>query len=73
MAKLIDNPNIAVFHLASVVSAGAEQDFELAMRVNLDGHRHVLDAMAALGSSPKICIHQLASRLRRRPSPARSR
>jgi nucleoside-diphosphate-sugar epimerase len=53
VAKLIDNPDIAVFHLASVVSAGAEQDFELAMRVNLDGHRHLLDAMAALGSKPR--------------------
>src|SRR5687768_17802452 len=31
VAKLIDRPDIAVFHLASVVSAGAEQDFELAM------------------------------------------
>ncbi|MFC4309747.1 D-erythronate dehydrogenase [Steroidobacter flavus] len=52
-ARLIDRPDIAVFHLASVVSAGAEQDFQLAMRVNLDGHRHVLDAMAALGSRPR--------------------
>src|SRR5689334_12503992 len=51
--RLIDRPDIAVFHLASVVSAGAEQDFELAMRVNLDGHRYVLDAMAALGSRPR--------------------
>jgi nucleoside-diphosphate-sugar epimerase len=51
--RLIDRPEIAVFHLASVVSAGAEQDFQLAMRVNLDGHRHVLDAMAALGSCPR--------------------
>ncbi len=51
--RLIDRPDIAVFHLASVVSAGAEQDFDLAMRVNLDGHRHVLDAMAALGSRPR--------------------
>lgn len=53
VVKLIDNPIIAVFHLASVVSAGAEQDFELAMRVNLDGHRHLLDSMAALGSRPR--------------------
>jgi nucleoside-diphosphate-sugar epimerase len=52
-ARLIDRRDIAVFHLASVVSAGAEQDFQLAMRVNLDGHRHVLDAMAALGSRPR--------------------
>jgi nucleoside-diphosphate-sugar epimerase len=53
VAKLIDRPDIAVFHLASVVSAGAEQDFELAMRVNLDGHRHLLDALASLGSRPR--------------------
>ncbi len=51
--RLIDRPDIAVFHLASVVSAGAEQDFELAMRVNLDGHRYLLDALTALGSRPR--------------------
>ncbi|GFE89256.1 D-erythronate dehydrogenase [Steroidobacter agaridevorans] len=53
VARLIDRPDIAVFHLASVVSAGGEQDFELAMRVNLDGHRYVLDALKALGSRPR--------------------
>jgi len=52
-SRLIDRPDIAVFHLASVVSAGAEQDFELAMRVNLDGHRYLLDALTALGSRPR--------------------
>src|SRR5688572_14447287 len=31
ITRLIDSPNIAVFHLASIVSAGAEQDFDLAM------------------------------------------
>jgi nucleoside-diphosphate-sugar epimerase len=34
----------AVFHLASVVSGGAEADFDLGMRVNLDGTRGLLDA-----------------------------
>jgi nucleoside-diphosphate-sugar epimerase len=53
VARLIDCPDIAVFHLASVVSAGAEQDFELAMRVNLDGHRYLLDALASLRSRPR--------------------
>ena len=33
----------AVFHLASVVSAGAEADFDLGMRVNVDGMRNVLE------------------------------
>ncbi|HWK48483.1 MAG TPA: D-erythronate dehydrogenase [Steroidobacter sp.] len=53
VAGLIDRPDIAVFHLASVVSAGAEQDFNLAMRVNLDGHRYLLEALTALGSRPR--------------------
>jgi nucleoside-diphosphate-sugar epimerase len=35
------------------VSAGAEQDFDLAMRVNLDGHRNVLEALRAVGSRPR--------------------
>ena len=44
----------AVFHLASVVSAGAEADFDLGMRVNLDGVRNVLDACRANVSPPKV-------------------
>jgi len=44
----------SVFHLASVVSAGAEADFDLGYRVNLDGMRHVLEAARALGTAPKV-------------------
>ena len=36
VAALIDRKDIGVYHLASVVSGGAEQDFDLALRVNLD-------------------------------------
>jgi nucleoside-diphosphate-sugar epimerase len=53
VAAVIDRQDIGVFHLASVVSAGAEQDFDLALRVNLDGHRNVLDALRDLGSCPR--------------------
>ncbi|MCC6914238.1 MAG: NAD-dependent epimerase/dehydratase family protein [Rhodospirillaceae bacterium] len=53
VAKLIDRPDISVFHLASVVSGGGELDFDLAMRVNLYGHLHVLEALRALGSKPR--------------------
>ncbi len=38
----------SVFHLASVVSAEAEVDFEKALRVNLDGSRTVLEACRTL-------------------------
>ncbi len=52
--SLIDRDDCSVFHLASVLSYGAEQDFDLAMRVNLDGGRHVLDACRARGGRPRL-------------------
>lgn len=51
---LVDRDDISVFHLASVVSAGAEQDFDLAMRVNLDGGRHILEACRRRRSRPRL-------------------
>ncbi len=44
----------AVFHLAAVVSAAAEADFDLGMRVNVDGTRHMLEAARALTRPPRI-------------------
>lgn len=44
----------AVFHLAAVVSAGAEADFDLGMRVNLGGTRAVLDVCRELGTQPRV-------------------
>src|SRR5206468_4635055 len=38
-----------VFHLAAVVSAEAELDFEKGMRINLDGSRALLEAIRAAG------------------------
>lgn len=52
--RLIDRDDIAVFHLASVVSAGGEQDFDLAMRVNLEGTRNVFEACRARGGRPCV-------------------
>ncbi len=49
-----DGGDFAVFHLASVVSAGAEQDFDLAMRVNLEGGLNVLEACRARKGAPKV-------------------
>ena len=51
---LIDRDDIAVFHLASVVSGGGEKDFDLAMRVNLDGGRHLLEALRARAGRPRL-------------------
>jgi D-erythronate 2-dehydrogenase len=44
----------AVFHLASLVSGGAEQNFELGTKVNLDATRDLLEACRLAGHQPKF-------------------
>ena len=44
----------AVFHLASLVSGGAEQNFELGTKVNLDATRDLLEACRHAGRCPKF-------------------
>ena len=51
---LVDRDDVSVFHLASVVSGGGEKDFDLAMRVNLDGGRHVFEAARARAGLPRV-------------------
>ncbi len=51
---LIEGEALAVFHFASVVSAGAEQDFDLALKVNLDGGLNVLEACRAAPGRPRL-------------------
>ena len=51
---LIDGDDVRVFHLASVVSAGAERDFDLAIRVNLMGGLNVLEACRARKGVPRV-------------------
>ncbi len=51
-------PVASIFHLASMVSGECEQRFDDALRVNLDGGRHVFEAAraitAATGSRPRV-------------------
>jgi D-erythronate 2-dehydrogenase len=51
---LLDRDDLVVFHLASIVSSGGERDFDLAVRVNLDGGRNVFEACRATGRRPRI-------------------
>lgn len=44
----------AIFHLASMVSGECELRFDDALRVNLDGGRHLLEAARDLGSQVKF-------------------
>ena len=54
VTQLIDRDDISVFHFASVVSGGGELDFDLAMHVNLDGGRNVLEALRARNGMPRL-------------------
>jgi len=44
----------AVFHLAAVVSAGAEEDFELGMAVNLTATQTILEIARRHGTCPRL-------------------
>jgi D-erythronate 2-dehydrogenase len=44
----------SVYHLAAVVSGGAEADFDLGYRVNLDGTRALLESCRRMSAPPKV-------------------
>lgn len=48
LARLIEPDTDLVFHLAGIMSAAAEADFGLGLRVNLDATRQLLEACRAL-------------------------
>src|SRR5688572_18451899 len=52
--SLIRSEISTVFHLASLVSGGAEQNFELGTKVNLDATRDLLEACRLAGHCPKF-------------------
>jgi D-erythronate 2-dehydrogenase len=54
-ARSLITPEVGVvFHLASLVSGGAEQNFELGTKVNLDATRDLLEACRLNGHCPKF-------------------
>lgn len=54
-ARSLVTPDVdVVFHLASLVSGGAEQNFELGTKVNLDATRDLLEACRLAGHRPKF-------------------
>src|SRR5690348_12150028 len=54
--SIVDASVDAVFHLASLVSGGAEQNFELGMKVNLDATRDLLEACRLTGQRPRFIL-----------------
>lgn len=51
--RLIEAKPDVVFHLAAIVSGEAELDFDKGYRINLDGTRHLLEAIRAVGARSK--------------------
>ncbi len=55
IATLTEGPGpLTLFHMASVVSAGGERDFDLALRVNLHGGLALLQGLRARGDKPRV-------------------
>jgi D-erythronate 2-dehydrogenase len=52
--EVLDEETVGIMHLAAVVSGAAEADFDLGMRVNLDGTRSLLDACRRLPRPPRF-------------------
>jgi D-erythronate 2-dehydrogenase len=52
--QALDSPEVAVVHLASIVSGGAEKDFDEALGVNLDGGRALVLACRRHSGAPRL-------------------
>lgn len=51
---LVPDDTASIFHLAAVVSAQAEEDFDLGLRVNLDATRALLERCRSLPVPPRV-------------------
>ena len=54
LERAVDGQTTAIFHLAAIVSGQAEADFDLGMRVNVDGTRTLLDVCRGAGHVPRV-------------------
>jgi D-erythronate 2-dehydrogenase len=52
--SLCNRDDLSVFHLASVMSGGGEENFDRALGVNVDGSRNVLEALRARSVAPRL-------------------
>ena len=54
LAEVMGSDTGSVFHFAAVVSGGAEADFDLGIRVNLDGTRRLLEQCRKQARPPRV-------------------
>ena len=52
--KALGRDTDSIYHLAAVVSGGAEADFDLGYHVNMDGTRALLEAARKLAKPPRV-------------------
>ncbi len=57
----VDRDDIAIFHLASMVSGECEQRFDDALHANLDGMRYLLEACRQRASRPRLVFASSAA------------
>jgi D-erythronate 2-dehydrogenase len=54
LARVVTPDTASAFHLAAVVSGGAEADFDLGMRVNLKGTERLLEQLRKCAQPPRV-------------------
>lgn len=54
LRETVAEDTVGVFHLAAVLSGGSAVDFDLAMRVNVDATRALLEACRGAGNTPRF-------------------
>lgn len=61
LKDVIDSRAGSIFHLAAIVSGMAEADFDLGMRVNVDGTRSLLEVCRARSHRPRVVFTSSAA------------
>lgn len=54
LESVITDETVGIFHLAAVLSGGSEENFDLAMDVNVGATKAILDAARKTGVTPRI-------------------
>src|SRR3546814_19629026 len=61
IAAIITPDTDSIFHLAAIVSAQAETDFDLGKSINIDATRAMLERIRTLGTRPRMVFTNSAA------------
>ncbi len=54
LESVITSDTVGIFHLAAVLSGGSEENFDLAMDVNVGATKAILDTARVVGAKPRV-------------------